>query len=253
MLRSGVCTCVIYARGILNCALQFYDKQTIIDTWSLLLMVPDDCRLYNSHNQENQHCCNCNSCHCQSRLYTDNTVITWPLPNKTLVYLCSQNTQHHLPHSPATRLATDWGSSRLESHDGSSAQYGTVLTGLLNGSIFWLAPTTATWNVYTQFGLRPETVWTVPLVVTFCTAPPHRDWYCKVLWDCFTSIKALNLTPGDSYSGGVYWSDHHQLWSSCTSKKEYKSRYVTVLCGITMQNFVNKFMHLESNYSLATS
>ena len=75
----------------------------------------------------------------------------------------------------------------------------------------------------------------------------------KVLCDSFTFIKALNLTPGDSYIDGVCWRDYHHLWSSCTIKKEYKSRYVTALCGITMQNFVNKSMHLECNYSLPPS
>ena len=29
----------------------------------------------------------------------------------------------------------------------------------------------------------------------------------NVVGDCSTSIEALNLTPGDSYSGGVYLSD----------------------------------------------
>ena len=48
----------------------------------------------------------------------------------------------------------------------------------------------------------------------------------KVVSDCFTSIKALNLTPGESYSGGVYWSCHKQLWSSCTCKKAI---YVTIM------------------------
>ena len=49
---------------------------------------------------------------------------------------------------------------------------------------------------------------------------PHRPtthglMLDKVVGDCSTSIQAMNLTPGDSYSGGVHWSDCHQSWSSC--------------------------------------
>ena len=44
-----------------------YWWQTITATLSLPPQVPDDYRLYTTHHQENQHCCNCNSCHCQSR------------------------------------------------------------------------------------------------------------------------------------------------------------------------------------------
>ena len=43
----------------------------------------------------------------------------------------------------------------------------------------------------------------------------------KVVGDSFASIEALNRTPGHSNSGGVHWSDHHQPWGSCTSKKGY--------------------------------
>ena len=223
------CTCrsVINAqvRGLYLCCM-WYTKlcssvlwQTIIDTWSLLLLVPDDCRLYSRHHQENHHCCNCNcnSHHCQRRLYTDTTVITWPLPNKTLVYLCSQNTQHHLPHSPAARLATNWGSSRLQSQDGSSAQYGTVLTGLLNG--------------FLQAPMQPLEMCTYNLVsglyyATSCYILHSTTTYGpilhKVVSDCSTFIEALNLTPGDIYCGGVHWSDHHQPWGSCASKRGIK-------------------------------
>ena len=70
---------------VLNHALQFYAHvstsvlgqkilltnfvplMTIIESWSLPSLVPDDCKLYTSHHQEDQNCCNCNSCHCQSR------------------------------------------------------------------------------------------------------------------------------------------------------------------------------------------
>ena len=53
-----------------------------------------------------------------------------------------------------------------------------VFTGLLNGPIFWLAPTAATLNVYTLFDVRPETTCTRAFV-TFSTVPPqHVDWYC---------------------------------------------------------------------------
>jgi len=41
----------------------------------------------------------------------------------------------------------------------------------------------------------------------------------KVVGDCSTSTEALNLTPGDSHSVGVHWTDHHWLWSSCTWEK----------------------------------
>ena len=79
--------------------------------------------------------------------------------NTWILYLCSQTLMHS-----------------IISHTNSQGK--DILTGLLNRPIFELTPTAATWNMYMQFGSRPDTVWTVPLVVTFCIAPPHKDWYC---------------------------------------------------------------------------
>ena len=45
-------------------------------------------------------------------------------------------------------------------------------------------------------------------LLTFCT---HGLILHKIVGDCSTFIEALNRTPGDSYSGAVYWNDHHQL------------------------------------------
>ena len=43
------------------------------------------------------------------------------------------------------------------------------------------------------------------------SATTHGLILHKVVGDCSTVIEALNRTPGDSYSGAVYWNDHHQL------------------------------------------
>ena len=37
----------------------------------------------------------------------------------------------------------------------------------------------------------------------------------KVVGDGSTATEALNLTPGENYSGRVHWSDHLELWSPC--------------------------------------
>ena len=55
------------------------------------------------------------------------------------------------------------------------------------------------------FGLRPEK----SLYYVICCYILHI--LRKVVGDCPTSIEALNLTPGDGYSGGVHWSDSHHL------------------------------------------
>ena len=46
-----------------------------------------------------------------------------------------------------------------------------------------------------------------PQLVTVTPVSTHGLILYKVVSDCSTSIEALNLTPGDSYSGGVYLSD----------------------------------------------
>ena len=45
----------------------FVSLMTITKSWSLPPLVPDHCKLYNNHHQEDRHCCNCNSSHCWSR------------------------------------------------------------------------------------------------------------------------------------------------------------------------------------------
>ena len=81
--------------------------------------------------------------------------------------------------------------------------YGPILYAI-GGDLQWHASPVAH-----GYGLRPEKVCIMSLVVTFCITLLHI--LHKVVGDCFTSIEALNLTPGDSYSGWVHLSDSHHL------------------------------------------